>query len=457
MRSSARTAPLFDDHPCGPDLNASFDPAYEEYYFGALGRLPGFYMQPGIERPDNKGRTPDRLFDPKDVDHRAERREIDALLARSRDLRLLVLQAQWDALAGQRAALRATIDDMAELLEQHPDEVHPTLAEGVSDRREAINDLNQTVTMVQPLMFMGLSGTTEVTLRKLRVARGDSAPLQHEAELELKPLLDALSTPANGKKVEEALADFAAMSAAVQRIQTACSSHADKPFQPALDQVQSVLDDIVDTLTTARPDLAAEVAPEPPQPQDPAPKPDLQAPPSLAAPQAPAAATTARGAAHAITILSQLHARRVLEACEHYYRKEEPSSAALLLVTQARLLIGKPLIEALRALLPSQAESAVVDFGAPTGFLLGAERLAELSNALPEDSGAPPALPQDPGPDPKITTAPQAAQALQAVEAYFRQTERSSPVPVLLQRAQSYLDKDFQSLIEELIPQQNTA
>lgn len=46
MRTSARATPLSDDLPCGPDLNASFDPAYEEYYFGAVGRLPGFYMQP---------------------------------------------------------------------------------------------------------------------------------------------------------------------------------------------------------------------------------------------------------------------------------------------------------------------------------------------------------------------------------------------------------------------------
>jgi len=453
MRSSARTAPLSDDLPCGPDLNASFDPAYEEYYFGALGRLPGFYMQPGVERSDNKGRTPDRLFDPKDVDHRAESREIDGLLSRSRDLRLLSLQAQWDALAGQRQALCQTVDDIAALLESHPDAVHPTLADGVSDRREAVNDLNQAITIVQPLMFIGLTGTTEVTLRKIRVARGESAPLQHEVDLELKPLQDALASAANSKKVEEAHQDFCLLVRAVSRIQTACSGHPDKPFQPNLEQLQKVLDDILEVLTTARPDLIAQApAPVEEPAQADTPKPDLQAPPSLAATKA-----TAEPPRGQMQILSTLHARRVLEACELYYRKEEPSSAALLLVTQARLLIGKPLIDVLRALLPTQADSAIVDFGAPTGFLLAADRLAELSNALPEEAGAPPPLPQDPGPDPKITSATLAAQALQSVEAYFRQSERSSPVPLLLQRAQSYLDKDFQSLIEELIPQPNTA
>ena len=176
MRTIARAAPLSDDLPCGPDLNASFDPAYEEYYFGALGRLPGFYMQPGVERPDGS-RSPDRLFDPKDVEHRSETQQIDALLERSRDLRLLVLQAQWDALAGNRRALRDTIEVMATLLESYPDAVHPMLEDGPSERRDAVNDLNQAVTIVQPLMFMGLTGTTEVTLRKLRVAKGKAPRL----------------------------------------------------------------------------------------------------------------------------------------------------------------------------------------------------------------------------------------------------------------------------------------
>ncbi len=452
MRTSARATPLSDDLPCGPDLNASFDPAYEEYYFGAVGRLPGFYMQPGVERPDGS-RSPDRLFDPKDVDHRAETREIDALLDRTRDLRLLSLQAQWDALAGNRSALRDTVEAMATLLETLPDAVHPSLEDGPAERRDAINDLNQTVTVVQPLMFMGLTGTTEVTLRKIRVAKGENAPLEHEAEIELKPLLDALTNPGNKKQVEDAHQDFTTIRSAASRIKSACTTHPTSPFQPNFEQLFAVLDDILDVLTTARPDLATSAAPEPAPAETAAEKPDLQAPPALAT----ARTANVEPLRTPVQIVSQLHARRVLESCEIYYRKNEPSSAALLLVTQARLLIGKPLVEALQALLPSQASAAVVDFGAPTGFLLGADRLAELSGALPDTSDAATELPQDPGPDPKIASAAQAAQALQSVEVYFRQTERSSPVPVLLKRAQSYLDMDFQSLIEELIPQENTA
>ena len=451
MRPSAIITPLSDSSPCGPDLNAAFDPAYEEYYFDAAGRLPGFYMQPGVERPDGS-RSPDRIFDPKDVDHRAEKQAIEALLERSRDLRLLALMVQWDALAGRRSALADSIESMAALLEEYPAEVHPRLEDGPSDRRDAINDLNQMATVVQPVMFMGLNGTTEVTLRKIRVANGVSAPLEHEADLEIRRLMDGLSGPESVGKIREVHTDFLRLSNALDRIEASAKSNPDKAFSPNFDQLRPVVQEILNVLEQASPDLqaaapepAAQVEPDTAQPSDSG----LQAPPVLAA--------AAQPQRQASPVVSQLHARRILEACEVYYRKAEPSSAALLLVVQARLLIGKPLIEALRTLLPAQASSAVVDFGAPSGFVLSADRLSELSAALPESMSAAPELPQDPGPDPKIDSAAQAAQAMRTVEDYFRRTECSSPVPVLLQRAQSYLDKDFQSLIEELIPQPNTS
>lgn len=450
MHSSAIAAPLSASTPCGPDLNASFDPEYEEYYFGAVGRLPGFYMQPGVERPDGS-RSPDRIFDPKDVDYRAEKQALDALLARSRDLRLLVLQAQWDALAGRRGALADTIENIAALLEHFPVEAHPTLDDGGSERRDAINDLNQPVTMVQPLMFIGLTGTTEVTLRKIRVANGTAAPLQHEIDLELKPLQDTLASAANVSKVSACHQDFTRISNALKQIEFSCKNNPERPFSPSFDQLRSIVTEILQTLAEARPELEAAEA-EPASPAENTAneqtKPALQSPPVLAATEKTSPQST---------VVSQIHARRILEACELYYRKAEPSSAALLLVTQARLLIGKPLVEALRALLPTHANTAVVDFGTPSGFLLGAGRLEELSDALPEGAGAVPELPQDPGPEIKISTAAQAAQAIRSVEEYFRHKERSSPVPLLLQRAQSYLDKDFQSLIEELIPNTKTS
>ena len=113
---------------------------------------------------------------------------------------------------------------------------------------------------------------------------------------------------------------------------------------------------------------------------------------------------------------------------------------------------GGPLIEALETLLPTEAPRTVVEFGPQTGFVLTIDRLKQLSAQV---TAAPAAAadPEGPVTPPQINTGGEAAGALRNVETYFRAAERSSPVPILLQRARSYLDKDFQALVDELIPQ----
>lgn len=449
MDLDALLRPVSPDMPCGQDLNATLDPEYEDYYFGALGRLPDYYTQPGVARSDGS-LSPDKVFDPKSVDTATETRLIDALLGRSRDLRLLVLRAQWDILAGRLGPMVDAVDAMAGLLETYPDAVHPTTGAGPGDRRDAIADLNQQNTIVQPLLFTGLTGTTEVTLRKIRVAGGSGARLQDEHDLIPGPLTEALGMAANRKRVDDTHSALIRLVQALNRIDHACQSHASAPFTPALDKVRGTVTDMIDAITNARPDLrGTDVASLTATATAPTPRPGrdgLQRPPVALAP-----VQAAPGPAP--DVVSHLHARRILESCERYFRRAEPSSAALLLVTQARLLIGRPLIEALQTLLPQKSGQAVVDFGPATGFALDAERLALLSAAIPETADTDTPNDPDPGPDIRIRDGADVAAALRAVEDYFRRTERSSPVPVLLQRGRSYLDRDFQSLVDELIPQ----
>lgn len=433
--------PVSETAACGADLNAELDAEYDDYYFGALGRLPSFYFQPGVVRPDGS-RTPDFIFEQSSVQIAQEARSIDALLQRSRDIRLLVLRAQWEALAGRIGPVSDAIGAIAALLEVYPDAVHPAVTRGPSERREAINDLNQPVTMVQALLFAGLTGNTEVTLRKLRVAAGGLTPLEAEEGLSPGPLMDALGQASNRKKVDDTHGAAMRMLDGLKRIERACQTHPSAPFSPGLHDIEKVASDILEVIHTARPDLRAADLPAAANRSQEVP---------VASPVAADAAIPAPVvSSEAATIVSHLHARRVLEACERYYSRAEPSSAALLLVTQARLLIGRPLIEALETLLPAQAGQAIVDFGPQTGFQINIDRLRVLTGSLPDTTGD--AAPADPGPDPVIKDAQQASAAIHAVETYFRRSERSSPVPLLLQRARSYLEKDFQSLIDELIP-----
>ncbi len=431
--------PVADDAPCGPDLDATMDAGYEEYYFGALGRLPAYYYRPGVERPDGTA-SQDMIFDSGEVDITTERREIESLLIRSRDIRLLVLLAQWEALAGRLDPLADAVQSIAALLETYGDDLHPRLGDGMTARRDALGDLNSQVTLIQPLQFLGLTGTDEVSLRKIRVAAGAVTPLQNEQDLTPGMMTDALSDPGNKKRLEQHHKALLRLAEALGRITRSCQAHEAAAFTPSFDLLTATVQEMLGAISSARPELrAAEVqasaAPAP------TPSPDMPAAPVAEAATPPAEAIT-----------SHSHARLTLEACEHYYRHSEPSSAALLLVTQARLLIGRPLIEALETLLPEKANQAVVDFGPQTGFSLNIDRLRQLTDSAPQSPSPQTDTAESDSPAPDIHSSEQAAGAMRAVETYFLAKERSSPVPLLLQRARSYLARDFQSLVDELVP-----
>lgn len=113
------STPIADDAPCGPDLDASDDPVFVEYYFDALGRLPERYIKPGkmnYEGGKAVQITPDEVFDHRSVDIKTEAATLTGLLERSRDLRLLSLWAQFECLAGRLEPLADVIETIADAL-----------------------------------------------------------------------------------------------------------------------------------------------------------------------------------------------------------------------------------------------------------------------------------------------------------------------------------------------------
>lgn len=443
--------PLFEDAPCGPGLWAAMDAEFEEYYTGAQNRMPGFYAEPGVRRSDGSI-SPDKLFDPGSVKLADEVRQIDHLLARTRDLRLLALRARWESLAGRLPGVAEAVEAMAVLLETFPETVHPV---DPSERREVISELNDRISMVQALQFAPLNGSTEVTLRKLRVARKEMSPLQSEHDLDLQLLCDALVDKGRRTSVEQAYGAAVRISAALERIVRACLVMPSGPMAPQLGDVKAVVADIVTSIEGTHPELR-------PVEVKPAPAADLQVPPSMPSacqavvPDLSTTISSIPGAGPKVTCHD--HARSLLEACETYYRRHEPSSAALLVVTQARLLIGRPLLEVIEVLMPDLASRAMIDFGPATGFALGAAQLKLLSSL---EADQPDKATQSEAvswmPAVVIMNPQEAADVLLAVEEYFRRVERSSPVPMLLQRARRYLNRDFQSLIDELVPRPSNA
>ena len=447
--------PLSEDTPCGPDLEQADDPEFVEYYFEAEGRLPERYFIPGMRSGrDGEEGSDDKLFDPKSVDIKKERATIDGLLKRSRDLRLLSLMARWEVLAGRTTGFADAIAGMADLLEAFPEAVHPVIAGSNSDRRGAIDNLATPVTSVIPLQYVSLTGEADVTFRLYQVATGTVTARAGESEATSSGILDALKNDGNKAKVTKTQDDLTRAADGLDRIKRACKAHPDKPMSLNFEDLMGMISQMQDLIQLARPDLsgwdsagaaaAAEVE-DTPTAEEPAPASDADSGGS----DAQAAAAVAVGeAGPAGEITGQNAAKVTLQAVEGYLRSKEPSSAALLLVTQARLLIGKPLIEALETLLPEESRRAIVDFGPATGFALNMDRLRALSGEAPGI-----AVEEEPDPTPpKLTTRADVASHIRSVENYFRGNEPTSPVPTLLVRARSYLDKDFDAIVAELIP-----
>jgi type VI secretion system protein ImpA len=166
--------------------------------------------------------------------------------------------------------------------------------------------------------------------------------------------------------------------------------------------------------------------------------------PSVAAPEAPAAVAgeAERPAATPVEFASLAEVDAALASALGYFARSEPSSAAVLLIGQARQLLGKNIYEVMKALAPSHAEAARVFVGAEPAFSVPVSNLGAREQA--NDSAA------------EVSTEPAASRAaalalIESVAAHLRNAEPSSPVPFLLDRARGLASRDFFGLLKELL------
>ena len=439
--------PISEDAPCGPDLEAADDGAFLDYYYEAESRMPERYFTPKVGG-SNAEFTEGTLFDRSSIKWKDEKAQIEALLKRSKDLRLLSLQARMMILAGRLPEFAEALDGIALVMESFPAEVHPTAQ---SDRRGALDDLGNTVVVGIPLSYVELAGAGEVSLRRYQVATGSAKPREGEVGLATGTLMSELGAPGNAKAVEAAHAALNTAAEALARIKSACL-RADNPFNPSLDPTVETLREMQALIQSGRNDLvpwsaeaAAAVAAAESEAEDTAAETgDPGTAESGPAPAAPVAAPTV-----VTSIPTRADAVATIKAIETYFATHEPSSPALLLITQARLLVGKPLVEAIETLLPDRAPRTRIDLGGDTGFVMDMARLKMLSSeaasvAAPADEVA--------GDPPEVANRADVAGHLKALEEFFRAREPASPVPVLIFRAKTYLEKDFSSVVAELIP-----
>ncbi len=429
MRADDLLKPVAADMPCGEDLLAADDPDFVDYYFNVEDRFPTSYFN--ILRNE--------LFDPRSVDLKGETAQIDLLLARSRDLRLVVIQAKFQILCGRFRDFSNSLDAVAGMLEAWPAEVHPTDS---IDRRNALEELNALPTITAPLEYAPLITDRrlgDILYRGYATGSGKITPREGEVAGDATGITGALGSSDNAKAVDTLYAQLTTAQEALRRIAAVTRAGPD-PFSPTLTRLTEKLQDIAMMVGIARTDLGGAPA-------------ETSSDETGISPAAPAEGATSVIVQTSVAGVSDHRdAYRLLVATEAYFARNEPASLALVLVTQSRLLIGRPLVDALDALLPNNASSAVISFGTSDGFGIYMNRMREISehSGLSDNSSFAEEREDDP-PAIEVVSREHAGQIIKQVEDFFRLREPASPIPILLFKARNMLSKDFNDLVRELI------
>ena len=442
MSAAAKEIPLADptllepispEMPCGPDLEARDDAPFLDYYFEAESRLPERYFTPGLAADGQE----DRLFDPRTVDLRSETAAIDALLRRSRDLRLLSLLARFRILAGRLDLFAEALENIAALMARWPAELHPQGPE----RRAAIEALNAQPSSVMPLLHVPLLPNADVTLRRHMVATGKAAPRASEADLVGADLLGPLRADANLAALTTTHDRLQRATQALAAIRRLAAEDPHGAFRPDLGALIAALDDMQAMIAAARPDLQARDGVDESA--------DVRADDRHAAAETPPEQQRVLvGSAAARSVQDRATAVAALAASAEWLAMHEPSSPAVMLVAQARQLVGKPLVEALEILMPGKAGAAVLRLGQAQGFVLPMDRMRALTQTGLGDSG-----PDQPaaGEILPINHRGDVVATLLAVESHFSTAEPASPVPLLLSKARDMLNKRFDAIVAEML------
>lgn len=409
------------DMPCGPDPEADLD--FQNFLAVAEGQLPASY----------------RAFDKKAFDAKPTLARLKAELEKTRDLRLLVLAAKYHILSDDLAGLADAIVAAQTLLSKQWDHCHPAEAAGGAPVRSAyLQSLDDLPTVVLPLQHASLVvdkrfGT--ITMRQILIANGKLPAPSEEPVLSAADISDTLSR-------FEPLDTLVTLRSRLVAIQSSLVGVRElfiekvgydvaPDFERLADMTGSIVAYISPIVTARQPSADVVTEAEPSTPDEITP----QAQP-VEAPSAPLILPS--------NIQSVKEASNALSAILDYYSRNEPSSPSRLLLKQAHQLVGKSFLEAMKILAPALVEKVSVQIGGTAPFALNFAQL----DALPSDGMS---ANDDPSARAyEVKTRPEATALLQQIEQFYRSSEPSSPIPMLIDKARNMVAKDFTTLLREI-------
>ena len=432
---SAVKAPLSGEFACGPDLEAEGDDDFLNYVAAAEGRLPASFF----------------AFSRESIDIKTELQALSGLLARTRDIRLLTLAAKFSILSGDLVGFANAVEAISHFLAHHWADVHPRGSDGdFTLRRVQIESLDEMPSVALPLQYAPLVRDRRhgaVCLRSQFIAIGEVQPRDGETVLDAATIREALLT-------SEDLDGLRSRYDAICRLEQALKDIPERYMEET---------GYTDSLAFERLPLLVhrirELLEGPLGERDPA----ATAPAADAAASAGAGAEAPGGApagSEAPPAGAGVHIRlerlneavNALKAAESYFAVREPSNPCILLIRQGLQLVGKSFIEAMELLVPGRMETATVQLGGSHALAIPINQLGPFAadNGVAGEATSPAG-----GGEPKVFSADRRREAVDliaAAERYFVEYEPSSPVPLLLARARSYVDRDFYSLLNEFAP-----
>jgi type VI secretion system protein ImpA len=421
---SAALPAVSPDDPCGPDLELVGDPGFMNFFAATEGRLPS---------------TSYYAFKRESIDFPAALQTAEKLLQRSHDLRLLVLLAKLAALNRDLPGFAHWLAVIAWLVANQWDDAHPRAdQDDYAARLWQLATLNDGPVVVLPLQYVPLAETPRdgaVTFRAHLVAVGEVKPRVEtrvnafgEAETGVEETIasaSAIDRILKAVDLDKLVATFKTLQGirvAMESIVAATASHVGFEQAPRFDALAPLVERMTNFLQGALARRDPSMAPPP------------------EAPHAGDAAAESATPPVAFATLTDVDA--ALASALGYFAASEPSSPALLLIGQARETLGKNLFHVMKLLAPAHADAARVFVGPDGAFTVPISGLLEAPSAEFARADAPPA--------------PSRAAALALIDgvaSHMRRVEPSSPAPYLLDRARALAPRDFLSLLQEVLPE----
>jgi type VI secretion system protein ImpA len=436
MRYDWLLEPISAEAPCGPDLDEIGDEKYLNYVLPVASRIPPRFYKADTDEPVDRSA----------IKLKEELPVIADLLKQSRDIRLLCIEARLQSFAGDLSGFADCITAVAGLVERFWGDVHPKAFEGdFTLRQNVLSGLDDWWQIIQPLQHLPLVRDKRadlITFRQVAVATGATPKRASETAVDLAEIHRALSAAENRAASDASFKAITDAAAGLASIRNSFTANAGYEYVPSFDKLAEFLASMITLFQAARPELVAAAASEEPAAEG----------GEAAVPDGTAAAgnEAAKPAALKGLIKSQAEAAAALLAVETYFAAHEPSSPALILVHQARALVGKPLTHSLEILLPEAAPRAIIRIQGDLNLQLNMTQLKQLTADLPKAAEAANGAEASPN----VYSAASRAEAMTLmaeVEQFYKAAEPSSPVPMLLAKANSFSNSDFKAILKDLI------